>query len=222
VQTTTNAKPYQWMSMNTSSTHCVSGKYYGALSSLCSTSNRGPDDTTDRDNATSSLNSVSSAVNRTAWSSCNEVQALPTSSVISPGDDTKHPLAQATKSRGWEDFPMTTTEAQSGTIPDQSLEKSQYAENDGSGIRPYDPTPNVTHLVSASFMSQTSICTSETWSQMNFSNVNTPGEAATNDTLAAPSTTSSPMPTFASTAHLATTQCIWVLVCLGAMVLFYL
>lgn len=138
------------------------------------------------------------------------------------GKDTKQPLAQATKSRGWEGFSVTTTEAHSRTIPDQSLGKSPYAEIDGSGIRPYDATPNVTHLVSASFMSQTSTCTFGTWGQKNFSNVNTPSEAATDDTPAAPSTTSSPMPSLASTAHLATTQCIWVLVCLGATVLFYI
>lgn len=222
VPTTTNAEPYQWMIMNTSPTHCVSGKYYAAFSSLCNTSNRGHDDTTDRGNAPSSLNSVSSAASRTAWSSCTGVQGLPKSSVISPGNGTKQALAQATKSRGWEDFSVTTTEAQSRIVPNQSLGKSQYAEIDRSGIRPYDPTPNVTHLVSASFMSQTSTCTFETWSQMNFSNVNTPSEAATNDTLAAPSTTSSSMSTFASTAHLAPTQCIWVLVCLGTMVLFYI
>jgi hypothetical protein len=220
VPTTKNAEPYQWM--NTSPTHCVSGKYYGAFSSPCSTSNRGHDNTTARDNATSNLNSVSGAANQTTWSSCTEVQGLPTSSVISPGDDTKQPLAQTTESRGWEDFPVTTTEAQSRTIPDQSLENSQHAEIVGNGIRPYDPTSDVTHLISASFIPQTSICTSETWSQTNISNADAPSEAATNNTSAAPSTTSGPLPTLASTAHLATIPCIWVLIYLGAMVVFYI
>ena len=222
VPTITNAEPYQWASTNTSPTHCVSGKYYGALSDLCSSFNPGHGDTTARDNATSSLNSVPGAANLTTRSSCTEVQGLPTSSVVSPGDDTEQPLAQGTESRGWGDFPMTTTELQSRTITDQSSEKPQYAEINGSRIRTYDATPSVTHLTSASIMSQMSTCTSEIQSQMNISNADTPSEAATNDTLAAPSTTSSPLPTLASTAHLATTRRIWVLVCLGAMVIFHI
>lgn len=220
VPTTTNVEPYQWM--DTSPTHCVSGTCHGSFLSPCSTSNRGHDNMTARGNATSNLKSVSGAANQTTWSPCTEVQGLPTSSVISPGDDTKQPLAQATESRGWEDVPVTTTEAQSRTIANQSLEKSQQAEIDGSRTRSYDPTRHVTHLISASFMSQTSICASETWSQTNISNSDAPSEAAINNTFAVPSTMSSPLPTFASTAHLATIPCMWVLVCLDAMIAFYI
>jgi hypothetical protein len=219
VPTTTNAEPYQWM--DTSLTHCVSGTCHGAFSSPCSTSNRGHDNTTARGNATSNLNSVSSAADQTSWSSYTGVQGLPTPSVISPEDDIYRPLAQATEPRGWEDFPVTTKEAPSRTIPNQSLETSQQAEIDGSGTRDSDPTLDVTHLMSASFMSQTSICASETWSQTNISNADAPSEAVTINTSTVPSTMSSPLPTFASTAHLAKIPCMWVLVYLGAMVVVY-
>jgi hypothetical protein len=220
VPTTTNTEPYQWM--NTSPTFCVFGKSHGAFSIPCSSSHRGHDNPTARRNATSNRNSVSGAANQTTWSSCTEVQGLPTSSLISPADDTKQPLAQATESRGWEDFPVATTKAQLRTNSDKSIEESQFAEIDGSGIRTYDPTSDVTPLTSASFISQTSNFASETWSQTNVSNTDVPSEAAANNTFAAPSTTSVPLPTFASTAHLATTPCILILVYLGAMVVFYI
>lgn len=208
---------------NIESTHCTLGEHHTISSSPYSTLSGVDGVTTARNKSTPSSRLVLDATDHIAIGSYTEAQEPRISAAPSSGDGTERPSAQVTKPRSQGDSPVAATEASStAVLPYQSVEKSRHGEIDRSTIRPYDTVPIVTHSPEVSLLLQTTICTSETRNPTGLSNTNTPTENATNGSVLAPSAPPSAPPTFASTGHMATSRCIWVLMCLWSMTMFHI
>lgn len=207
---------------NIESTHCTLGGHLTIPSSPYSTLSSVDAVTTARNNSIPSSRLVLDATDHTTIGSYTEAQEPRISAAPSSRDGTERPSAQVTKPRSQGDFPVAATEVSSTAVPYQSVEKSRHEEIDRSTIQPYDTVPIVTHSPGVSLVPQTSTCTSETGNPTGLSNTNTPTENATNGSVLAPSTPPSAPPTFASTGDMATSRCIWVLMCLWSMTMFHI
>jgi len=217
VPTLTNLEQNQSVDVDYELIHCAFEGYYTALSSLCSTFSGVYNGMTAQHHSITSPRPILDAPDQTAINSYTEARESRTPALLSLENCTERVNAQATKTRGQGDHPIVATEASSTTAPYQALEESRYGDNGGSVFHPYDTVSRVTRLTSAIPTPQLTICTSGTWNLTSLSDTHTRIEAATNRSKSVTSTPPSAPPILASTGHIATSRCIWVLVCLWAI-----
>ena len=221
VPTVTNPEQNRSTDVDTEWTHCAPGEYYTVFSSLCSTLSGIYGGMTAQNDPSTSSELVLDATNQTAIELYTGTRQPRTSAVLSSEDSTERAILQATESRGRGDRSAAATGPKSTTAPYQTLEKSRYGDTDEGTIRPFDTASSITRPPSASPTPQPTICTSGQWNLNSLSSPNTRTEAAISVsvslTRSLTSTPPSVPPTLASTGHIATSRCIWILICLWAI-----